>query len=264
METQETTNGELIPAQQEGGALMLTRTPDEILSEAQKAATALSRVIAGKKKKVMFNGEQYLEFEDWLTVAKFYGLTVGIKQTKFVEYGEVTGFEATATVINQSGVEVSAADAMCLNDEPNWAKKPLYQIRSMAQTRACAKALRQVLAWVVVLAGYRPTPAEEMIQQTVIPVKQKKMILTGDIEPNSGDPMMAYDDSSSLEDVEPSKNGEVISEAQAKRLFAISKSAGMSNDQIKDMAARYGYEHSRDILKADYDKLCQEAQKGGK
>jgi len=32
----------------------------------------------------------------------------------------------------------------------------------MAQTRACAKALRNVLAWVVVLAGYRPTPAEEM------------------------------------------------------------------------------------------------------
>jgi hypothetical protein len=32
----------------------------------------------------------------------------------------------------------------------------------MAQTRACAKALRNVLAWVVVLAGYAPTPAEEM------------------------------------------------------------------------------------------------------
>jgi len=32
----------------------------------------------------------------------------------------------------------------------------------MAQTRAGAKALRNVLAWVVVLAGYRPTPAEEL------------------------------------------------------------------------------------------------------
>jgi hypothetical protein len=40
--------------------------------------------------------------------------------------------------------------------------KPLFQLRSMAQTRACAKALRSIFAWVVVLAGYKPTPAEEM------------------------------------------------------------------------------------------------------
>jgi hypothetical protein len=39
---------------------------------------------------------------------------------------------------------------------------PMFQLRSMAQTRAAAKALRNALAWVVVLAGYRPTPAEEL------------------------------------------------------------------------------------------------------
>lgn len=38
----------------------------------------------------------------------------------------------------------------------------MFQLRSMAQTRACAKALRNVLAWVVMLAGYKTTPAEEM------------------------------------------------------------------------------------------------------
>ena len=75
---------------------------------------------------------------------------------------------------------ISAADAMCMNDEDKWGMRakyewkdggrvqigevqaPFYQLRSMAQTRACAKALRNVLAWVVVLAGYKPTPAEEM------------------------------------------------------------------------------------------------------
>ena len=39
---------------------------------------------------------------------------------------------------------------------------PQFQLRSMAQTRAGAKALRNALGWVVVLAGYKPTPAEEM------------------------------------------------------------------------------------------------------
>jgi hypothetical protein len=40
--------------------------------------------------------------------------------------------------------------------------KPLFQLRSMAQTRACAKALRQVFSWVVVLAGFKPSVAEEL------------------------------------------------------------------------------------------------------
>jgi len=39
---------------------------------------------------------------------------------------------------------------------------PLFQLRSMAQTRACAKALRLAVGWVVVLAGYKATPSEEL------------------------------------------------------------------------------------------------------
>jgi hypothetical protein len=49
-----------------------------------------------------------------------------------------------------------------MRDEKNWATKPEFQLRSMAQTRACAKALRNAFAWIPVLAGYEGTPAEEM------------------------------------------------------------------------------------------------------
>lgn len=138
------------------------RAPEIILAEAQKAAKALADVVSKKKKPVMMNGEQYLEFEDWQTVGKFYGVTAKIISTQYIEYGEAKGFEAHAVAIRPDGSEVSAAESMCLNDEPNWKGKPLFQLRSMAQTRAAAKALRNVLAWVVVLAGYRPTPAEEI------------------------------------------------------------------------------------------------------
>lgn len=143
--------------------LEMRRSPEIILDEAKKAARALSDVITNKKKPVIFNGEQYLEFEDWQTVGRFYGITAKVVKTNLIDLGDVRGFEASAVAINTAtGEEISAADAMCLNDEPNWRSKPLFQLRSMAQTRACAKCLRNVLAWVVVLAGYRPTPAEEM------------------------------------------------------------------------------------------------------
>jgi hypothetical protein len=160
---------------------IMVRKPKEILAEATLAANALADVIKNKQKPVIFNGEQYLEFEDWQTCGKFYGLTAKISWTRPMEIGGAIGFEAGADVIdNKTGQIVSSAEAMCLNDEDKWSKRtkyewvkgkrekvgevpvPLFQLRSMAQTRACAKALRNVLAWVVVLAGFRPNVAEEI------------------------------------------------------------------------------------------------------
>lgn len=154
---------EIAVYQEEGHDLAVNRPPQQVLAEAQKAAIALAEVIRKKKKPFILNGEQYLEFEDWQTVGRFYGITAKVVSTEYIEFDGGKGFQAKAAAIKTiDGVEVSAAEAMCLNDEPNWRNKPLFQLRSMAQTRACAKALRNVLAWVVVLAGYKPTPAEEM------------------------------------------------------------------------------------------------------
>ena len=162
---------------------IMVRKPKEVLAEAVMAAEALAEVIKKKVKPVIFNGEQYLEFEDWQTCAKFYNLSVRVIWTRPIEIGGAIGFEAGAEVVNNlTGMIVSAAEAMCLNDEDKWNKRtkyewnpktkmrekvgevavPLFQLRSMAQTRACAKAFRNVLAWVVVLAGFKATPAEEM------------------------------------------------------------------------------------------------------
>ncbi len=162
--------------------LMITREPAEILAEAQKAAEALKQIISHKTKPILFNGEQYLEFEDWQTLGEFYGITAKGVDTRFVEFGSVKGFEARAVAVRVSdGQELSGAEAMCLNDERNWTHKPLYQLKSMAQTRACAKALRNLLAWVVVLAGFKPTPAEEIVgveQTPSSPEPQEQEVLS--------------------------------------------------------------------------------------
>lgn len=170
----------IVPMRQDS-ALTVSRAPSIVLEEARQAARALADVIESKPKKVVLNGKTYLTYEDWQTVARFYGVTAKVISTQYIEYGEVKGFEAHAVALAlATGMEISAADAMCLNDEPKWdvrqkyawvngkktvvgeEKVPFFQLRSMAQTRACAKALRNVLAFVPVLAGYEPTPAEEM------------------------------------------------------------------------------------------------------
>lgn len=50
--------------------------------------------------------------------------------------------------------------------------------------------------------------------------------------------------------------GGVISEAQGKRLFAMSKEFGKTPDQVKEYIGSLGYESSKDIKKSDYEKIC--------
>ena len=164
--------------------------PEVVLANAQTAARALISVISLKKKPVIMNGEQYLEFDDWQTCGQFYGYTVKTGDAVPVDVDGVKGAKAHADLIDlKTGMVVGGAEAYCMRDEEKWNTRPKYewqgegnnrkrvkigdeivpwfQLASMAQTRAGAKAFRNRLAWVVVLAGYRTTPAEEMTEGTV-------------------------------------------------------------------------------------------------
>jgi hypothetical protein len=265
-----TTELELVPP----GALTQDREPAIVLEEARKAAQALRDVISLKDKPVIFNGQQYLEFEDWQTVGRFYGVTACIRNTVEVRFGDVFGFKAQAeALLVSNGTVISGAEAMCLNDEEHWSMRPkyewrtndksgrrekikigeepvpLFQLMSMAQTRACAKALRNVLSWVVVLAGYRPTPAEEMTgreedresaprQAPRMPERKAARAPAPIVKPAA-----VNDDS-------------VISEAQRKRFYAIWKGTGVPEDIVRTKLKELGYEHSTEIRKADYEDLC--------
>lgn len=72
------------------------------------------------------------------------------------------GFEARAVLRTLDGTILGYADAQATRDENFGRGKPSNAIRSMAQTRAQGKAFRSVLDFLVVLAGFNPTPAEEM------------------------------------------------------------------------------------------------------
>ncbi len=146
---------------------LMEQDPESVLEDATRAAHAIARVIEQKVRKVIIRGRQYLEFEDWQTLGHFYGYTTGAEgEPEFVQYTDAdgklsTGFRATAVVFHRGRI-VSRAHALCMDDEKDWMRSSFHAMASMAQTRACAKSLRQVLSWVVVLKGLAATPAEEM------------------------------------------------------------------------------------------------------
>jgi hypothetical protein len=138
-----------------------------VLERAEKVAKALKRFLRRKGDAPLpfeANGKRYTRAEDWQFIGAFFGHTAIVRDCEEIkdDEGKVMGYLARAEVITRTGGVVSGAESACLRDEPNWAKKPAFQLRSMAQTRACAKALRNVFAWVAVMAGLQPTPAEEM------------------------------------------------------------------------------------------------------
>lgn len=152
-----TQNGELMPQEEQ--------TPKDLLLKAKTAAMALQDVITSNKRPpVMFNGKPYLEFAHWQVIATSYRVSVATKEAEYVKLGEVEGFKAKAEVIDQgTGLIVGTAEAYCMKDEPNWKSKPLFQLASMAQTRAGAKSLANKFRFVAIMAGYEPTPSEEMM-----------------------------------------------------------------------------------------------------
>jgi hypothetical protein len=237
----------------------IQRPPAKVLEEAGQAAKALQHVIDNKRKPVKFNGETYLEFEDWQTVGRFYGITAKVRDTKFVQYDKVSGFEASAdALLVSSGQIISSADAMCLNDERNWSGKPMFQLRSMAQTRACAKSLRNVLAWVVVLAGYKPTPAEEMDGVFQSDSKPKPQSIQDTQKHNQHEPEPAgFGDFPPAEDSHDSKPSGIISDKQRKRLYAIAKNSGFSDEQFKALISACGYKSSTEVQSKHYQNICE-------
>ena len=137
---------------------LLTGSPDERLAEATEVANALSPLIAAKKLYANINGRQHVLFEGWTTLGALVGVFPVTAWTRPVEQG----WEARVEARTLSGAIVGAAEAQCLRTEKIWSNRDDYALRSMAQTRAGGKALRMPLGFIMSLAGYEATPAEEM------------------------------------------------------------------------------------------------------
>jgi hypothetical protein len=94
---------------------------------------------------------------------------------------------------------------------------PLFQLRSMAQTRAGSKVARLNYSWVAVLGGYAPTPAEEVEDQG---------------PPASGDPVKSED----LKAISEKWKALVEEKDPAKK-----EGAQKKRDEIKAALRRRGY-----------------------
>lgn len=155
------TSETLVPVEAASVELGVIRAdrPAELVQRATEAANALRSVIESRKLFSTIQGKQFVRCEGWTTLAAMLGVTpheIGVT--------EVDGaFTATVELRRLTdGQPVSRASAECGPDEPTWKGRARYARRSMALTRATAKACRLAFSWIMALSGYEVTPAEEI------------------------------------------------------------------------------------------------------
>jgi hypothetical protein len=171
---------------------------------------------------------------------------------------------------------------------------PLFQLKSMAQTRASAKVYRMVLEFVVKLAGYQTTPAEEM-KQYLTQNGTTADVTTGEIiegpddaraQAGSAVPISAAGGLRKPERTTTAAGGGVpsnetvpgpaaasaptkkpaagkkedarpITDPQKERLYRIAKEAGWTPEEVEQWVAKaYGVKATADIRRDQYDEIC--------
>lgn len=165
-----------VEIEQTQGNLFGTSDPTEIVTKSVAIADALSEVLKQKGLIKKISGREFVVVEGWVLLGTMLGVfpVVAWSRPTLNEQGEHSGWEARVEARTLTGDVVGAAESQCTRSENLWGWHPVdsrgrkqsvrddYALRSMAQTRAISKALRAPLGFIVTMAGYEATPADEM------------------------------------------------------------------------------------------------------
>ena len=144
--------------------LNLNYSFDDKITVATKVASSLKDVIKTQGLSVEIPNKkgqknEYVTAEGWEVLGTMLGCTPYVEEVvELPKNGPIFVYKATVS-IRQGDVVLSRASAIA---ERNKMQKDRPSVYSMAQTRALGKAYRMALSWIIKMAGYEPTPAEEM------------------------------------------------------------------------------------------------------
>lgn len=171
--------------QTEPRAMLAGMPAAELVQAATEVAEVLGRVIRSQRLMVNMGTDErpseHVLIEGWLTAGAMLQTFPHVVRTEAMRdtEGRLTGFKAVAEARTLDGRTVSTAEALCTRDEKvtikrgrragttwfRWEQAPAHQLMSMAETRAASKAMGFALRWIITMAGFSGTPAEEMEQE---------------------------------------------------------------------------------------------------
>jgi len=140
--------------------MLATRGPAEVITKASDIAKRLAGIVEQQELYTLISGKKFVRVEGWTTLGAMLGVLPREVATVRIDDGS---YESLVELVRvNDGMVVGRGSALCGVDEKRWKGADEYARRSMAITRATGKAYRLAFSWIMALAGYEPTPAEEV------------------------------------------------------------------------------------------------------
>lgn len=163
----------------ESRELSLERTPGEIVSLASTQAKLLMEIVEKAHCYQQIGSKKYLQVEAWETIGAFNQIHAVTNWVNPILIGdEIVGYKARValfkdeTVVGVAEMPCYFTENCCKGKEGNAKHKAAM---SAAQTFATSKAYRMNFSYIAILAGYEPTPAEEMDSEPKVEVVQERI-----------------------------------------------------------------------------------------
>lgn len=222
-------------------------SPAALVSGAAELASQLAIVIKKQNLATVIKGKQFVNVEGWTTLATMLGVTAREVCTVELEGVYIATVElvrmSDGACISRASAECGASDELDKNGKPIWSSRPRYARRSMAQTRATGKACRLAFSWIMSLAGYEVTPAEEMIPIVESVVGQDPIVGSVSVPAHVPVPVP-----------EPSH----ITDSQRKLLEAQIRDYGLDFDRVKTwLKSAWQVEYFQDLSPKQFETLLK-------
>lgn len=229
--------------------LFPTKNPTEVVKIAKNIADAVSDIVEKQKLYDVIKDKKYVRCEGWTTMGAMLGLfpqIVEVREEKIDDKGNKK-YIAVCEVRTLDGRLVSRAESECSSLEKKKIGQEDYALRSMAETRAVSKAFRICLSWVMTLAGYEPTPAEEVSEEMFNnKVIEQKVVETPVVEQVN---------------LNVDNKSKKITEKQRKLLFVRLREAGIPEEVLKKhIEVAYGKTSTADLTNEEFDEILKEIE----
>lgn len=125
-------------------------------------ATNLKELVVQNHLYTEIQHKNYVNVEGWQIAGAFMGIFPVVDKVEDLSEGNTYRYRAEVSLYDSSERLVGRGVAICTNKERGKTGFDEYAVASMAQTRAVGKAFRMKIGWLLKVAGYETTPAEEM------------------------------------------------------------------------------------------------------
>lgn len=134
-------------------------------SQMTAMAKVLKAHIVSQGLSTVIIGKNYVQVEGWQFAGGLMGMAAKIIKVENLSSGTEKKWRTDVEIVRlKDNVSIGFGTAICSNLEGKKKSFDEYAICSMSQTRAIGKAYRNMIGWVIKLAGYESTPSEEMLK----------------------------------------------------------------------------------------------------